>query len=692
MLHEGKIWVGTSVDGPVELLPHMANRHGLIAGATGTGKTVSLKVLAEGFSDMGVPVFLSDIKSDLSGMVFPGAASDALNSRLEKCGILPDWFQYQNYPTVFWDVYGEQGHPIRATVQKMGPMLLSRMLSLNDTQTGVMNILFRVANEKGVALDDLKDLKAMLAYVGEHAKEYTINYGNVSAASVGAIQRAVAVLEDQGGNTFFGKPEIQISNWLALDPDSGKGYINILAADRLFNNPTMYSTFLLWMLTELYDLLPEQGDSDKPRIVFFFDEAHLLFNNCSRTLMEKIEQVVRLIRSKGVGVYFITQSPADIPMTILGQLGNRVQHALRAYTPLDQKAVKVAAQTFRTNPSFDTEEAITTLKTGEALVSFLDEHGAPGVVERATILPPQSYMGAISNEDRLRVINESPYRGVYDDPVNSIGAYEVLNPQPVYWAPVSSTTPWQVQVSTAQNAMAQTFMVYDPTTGQYVQKEMPQMTAVPQDQQSIQQPVQQIVQDAAAQVQQVVESEPVQQVLQSQPVQQVVQSQPVQQVLQSQPVQQAVSAVQGIVQPGQTVPVIQVQPTVQQMPVMVQDPATGQYVQQMMTMQLDPTTGNWVPVQQVQQTVDPKVLAEQQKAAEKAAKEAAREAKEQEAAERRARADALREEAAERARKNDSVAGRIKNTAINTATRQVVSSLTKGVTKAIDNLFTGGKK
>ena len=672
MLHEGKIWVGTCVDGPVELLPHMANRHGLIAGATGTGKTVSLKVLAEGFSDMGVPVFLSDIKSDLSGMVFPGAASEALNSRLEKCGILPDGFRYQNYPTVFWDVYGEQGHPIRATVQKMGPMLLSRMLSLNDTQTGVMNILFRVANEKGIALDDLKDLKAMLAYVGEHAKEYTINYGNVSAASVGAIQRAVAVLEDQGGNTFFGKPEIQISNWLAIDPESGKGYINILAADRLFNNPTMYSTFLLWMLTELYDLLPEQGDSDKPRIVFFFDEAHLLFNNCSRSLMEKIEQVVRLIRSKGVGVYFITQSPADIPMTILGQLGNRVQHALRAYTPLDQKAVKVAAQPFRTNPSFDTEEAITTLKTGEALVSFLDEHGAPGVVERATILPPQSYMGAISNEDRLRVISESPFRGVYDDPVNSIGAYEMLNPQPAYYSPVYSTTPWQVQVSTAQNAMAQTFMVYDPTTGQYVQKEMPQMTAVPQEQQSIQQPVQQVVQ--------------------SEPVQQVMQSQPVQQVMQSQPVQQAAPVVQGIVQPSQTVPVIQVQPTVQQMPVMVQDPATGQYVQQMMTMQLDPSTGNWVPVQQVQQTVDPKVLAEQQKAAEKAAREAAREAKEQEAAERRARADALREEAAERARRNDSVAGRVKNTAISTATRQVVSSLTKGVTKAIDNLFNGGKK
>ena len=413
MLHEGKIWAGSAGENAVFLLPSMANRHGLIAGATGTGKTVSLKVLAESFSDMGVPVFLSDIKSDLSGMVNPGVRTDALDQRLEKCGVDPEKFSYRSFPTVFWDVYGEEGHPIRATVEKMGSLLLSRMLGLNETQSGVMNILFRVARDINYPLETIRDLKYMLAYVGEHAKEYTLNYGNVSSASVGAIQRAVAVLEDQGGDTFFGEPAIDIQDWLQQD-GNGKGIINILSADRLFNNPTMYSTFLLWMLTELYDYLPERGDAEKPVVVFFFDEAHLLFNNCGKALMEKIEQVVRLIRSKGVGVYFITQSPADIPMSVLGQLGNRIQHALRAYTPLDQKAVKVAAQTFRTNPDFDTEEAITTLKTGEALISFLDEHGAPGVVQRATILPPQSYMGAISMEDRKRVMNADPIQDRYD--------------------------------------------------------------------------------------------------------------------------------------------------------------------------------------------------------------------------------------------------------------------------------------
>ena len=429
MLQGNKIWVGTSGSDPVFLLPSMSNRHGLIAGATGTGKTVSLKVLAESFSDMGVPVFLSDIKSDLSGMVKPGVRSESLDRRLAGCGIDPDIFEYKKYPTVFWDVYAEQGHPIRATVEQMGPLLLSRMLSLNETQSGVMNILFRVARNEGYELCDLQDLKAMLVHVGENAKEYTLHYGNVSSASVGAIQRAVAILEDQGGDTFFGKPALDIGDWLRVrvnDDGKEQGTINILSADRLFNNPTMYSTFLLWMLTALYDRLPERGDGEKPVIVFFFDEAHLLFNNCSRALMEKIEQVVRLIRSKGVGVFFITQSPADIPRTILGQLGNRIQHALRAYTPLDQKAVKVAAQTFRTNPAFDTEEAITTLKTGEALVSFLDEHGAPGIVERATILPPQSYMGAITAEERAQVLAESPLRGVYDEAVNEQSAYEIL--------------------------------------------------------------------------------------------------------------------------------------------------------------------------------------------------------------------------------------------------------------------------
>ena len=414
MLHREsqKIWIGTCENGPVYLLPSMANRHGLIAGATGTGKTVSLKVLAEGFSDLGVPVFLSDIKSDLSGMVSPGTETDAINRRLETCGVPKDQFQYTSYPTEYWDVYGEQGISIRATVEDMGPLLMSRMLSLNETQSGVMNIAFRVAAREKLPLEHLQDLKQLLIHVGENAKEYTLEYGNVSAASVGAIQRAVGVLEDQGGDVFFREPKIDINDWIQNDPADGRGKINILCADRLFNNPTMYSTFLLWMLTKLYDLLPEQGDAEKPKIVFFFDEAH----------------------------YFITQSPADIPMSILGQLGNRIQHALRAYTPLDQKAVKVAAQTFRTNPSFDTEEAITTLKTGEALVSFLDEHGAPGVVERATILPPQSYMGAISQEVRNVIISASPLKSKYDDPADDPGAQE----QPIPPAQSIPTAP-QVQ-------------------------------------------------------------------------------------------------------------------------------------------------------------------------------------------------------------------------------------------------------
>ncbi len=624
MLYENKIWVGTGA-APVYLLPQMANRHGLIAGATGTGKTVSLKVLAEGFSAMGVPVFLSDIKGDLSGVVRPGEHSDGLAERLAKCGV-PS-FQYQAFPTVFWDVYGEQGHPVRATVSEMGPLLLSRMLGLNDTQTGVMNILFRVADDEGMLLLDIKDLKAMLAYLGENARNYTLEYGNVSVATIGAIQRAVAVLEDQGGDLFFGEPALNIADWMQLDED-GKGVINILAADKLFNNPTMYSTFLLWMLSELYELLPEQGDSDKPRMVFFFDEAHLLFNNCSKSLLEKIEQVVRLIRSKGVGVYFITQSPADIPMTILGQLGNRIQHALRAYTPLDQKAVKVAAQTFRTNPAFDTEEAITLLKTGEALVSFLDADGAPGVVDRATILPPQSFMSAIDAELRKTFIETSAFYGVYDEQVDRHSAYEMLvgafqkeQIQPMM--PVMPVMqPADVQVSTAPVMnKPQGFMVYDPATGGYVQKELNTMTPIP-----TQQP---------------------------------------------------------------QVPTIQVQPqqpVVQQMPVMVLDPTTGQYVQKIMTMQLDPTTGNYIPVQTAPaKPLDPKEAEKQRKAAEKAEKE-------RKAEERRVRADELREERADRARKNDSVLGRIKNTAISTASREVTRQITRGIMGSISSLFGGKKK
>ena len=402
MLRDDKIWVGTGVNGPVNLLPGMANRHGLIAGATGTGKTVTLKVLAEGFSDMGVPVFLSDIKSDLSGMVKPGFRSEAIDRRLEKCQVSPESFDCHSFPAAFWDVYGKNGKQIQATVSGMGAQLLGRMLGLNETQTGVLGILYRYCAEYGYPLETIADLKDQLIRMGNNAETFTLRYGNVSVATVGTIQRAVAMLEDEGGSVFFGTEEFDVLDWMLLD-ENGRGMINILSADELFTHPLMYSTFLLWMLTRLYEALPERGDAEKPLIVFFFDEAHLLFDDCSRTLMAKIEQVVRLIRSKGVGVYFITQSPADIPMSILGQLGNRVQHALRAYTPLDQKAVKVAAQTFRTNVNFDTEEAITSLKTGEALVSFLDEDGAPGIVERVTILPPQSMLGALSDEERAWV-------------------------------------------------------------------------------------------------------------------------------------------------------------------------------------------------------------------------------------------------------------------------------------------------
>lgn len=632
MLYENKIWVGSGQQAAF-LLPAMANRHGLIAGATGTGKTVSLKVLAEGFSAMGVPVFVSDIKGDLSGMVRPGEHSDKVAARLGQCGV-PS-FQYRTFPTVFWDIYGIEGHPIRATISEMGPVLLSRMLNLNDIQTGVMNILFRVADDEGMLLLDIKDLKAMLTYVGEHAKDYTIQYGNVSAASIGAIQRAIAVLESQGGDVFFGEPSLNIADWMQQD-EAGHGFINIMASDKLFLSPVMYATFMLWMLSELYEILPEQGDSDKPRMVFFFDEAHLLFADCSKALLEKIEQVVRLIRSKGVGVYFITQSPADIPMSILGQLGNRIQHALRAYTPLDQKAVKVAAQTFRPNPAFSTEETITQLKTGEALVSFLDEHGAPGVVDRVTILPPQSYMGAIDSSLRKTVIETSPLYGLYEEPYDRESAYEILignlQKTPIMPQPITPVAPEMVQVSTAPQPLVkpQGFMVFDPTTGGYVQKELPQMS-VPTRSQPAPTPVPTIQ------------------------------------------VQQAVSPVQ-------------------MMPVMIYDAASGQYVQQMMAVQQDPATGNFVPAPQqapiptMQSRPQTAIQAEKErKAAEKAQRDA-------EAAQRRARADELREERAARARKNDSVIGRVTNSAISTVSREVTRTITRGVMGGISSLFGGNKK
>ena len=626
MLLDGKIWVASGNDKPICLLPNMANRHGLIAGATGTGKTITLKVMAEAFSDLGVPVFLSDIKGDLSGMVRLGENTDKIASRLMATGV--NNFKFETYPTEFWDVYGEQGHPVRTTVSEMGPLLLARMLNLNETQAGVLNILFRVADDENMLLLDIKDVKAMLAYVGENASRYTLNYGNVSKTTIGAIQRSVAVLEDQGGDKFFGEPALNIADWMQQDED-GRGFINILSCDKLFLNPLMYSTFLLWMLSELYETLPEQGDSDKPRMVFFFDEAHLLFNDCGKQLMDKIEQVVRLIRSKGVGVYFITQNPADVPMTILGQLGNRVQHALRAFTPLDQKAVKVAAQTFRANPAFDTEQAITQLQTGEALLSFLDDKGAPCVVERGLILPPQSYMGAIDSTLRKTFIETSRFNGVYEVQTDRESAYEYLAAtmnlgRPSAPAPKAAPIMQQTATPVTTAAPSTTFMVFDPATNSYVSKQLETMSPLPDTQ-----------------------------------------------------------------APAPAAPAAPAQGQTIRQNVLVLDQASGQYVQKEMTLTLDPATGKYVPVTtEAEAQAAAKAAKEAEAAKAKADKEAAKAAKDAETLQRRAEADALRDERADRARRNDSILGRIKNTAINTATRSVVNELTRGLLGTL----TGKKK
>ena len=401
---------------------HFGNRHGLVTGATGTGKTVTLQVLAEGFAANGVPVFAADIKGDLSGISQAGEAKPAFVERAEGMG-LP--YQPDEFSVVFWDVFGKQGHPIRATMSEMGPLLLSRLLQLNDTQEGVLNIAFRVADEQGLTLLDLKDLRAILGLIAENAAELQKVYGNVSPATVGTIQRALLVLENQGANSFFGEPALDIKDFMRTDRD-GRGTISILAADKLIENPRLYATFLLWLLSELFEELPEVGDVDKPKLVFFFDEAHLLFNDAPKALLEKIEQVVRLIRSKGVGVYFVTQNPLDVPETVLAQLSNRVQHALRAFTPRDQKAVRAAAETFRPNPKLDTTEAITQLGKGEALVSFLEGNGTPSMVERTMIRPPSARLGVISDAERKAVLAASPVKGTYDTPVDAESAYEML--------------------------------------------------------------------------------------------------------------------------------------------------------------------------------------------------------------------------------------------------------------------------
>ena len=419
---DNQLYIAHCENGPIHMIGKMANRHGLIAGATGTGKTVTLQVLAESFSEAGVPCFMADMKGDLSGISQAGKMSSFIEKRCPEFGIENP--QFHGCPTRFFDVFGMQGHPLRATISDMGPQLLARLLDLNETQTGILNIVFKIADDRGLLLIDMKDLRMMLDYVAKNAKEFTTTYGNVSAVSVGTIQRSLLALEAEGGDIFFGEHAFNVFDF--LQTEGGKGVMNVLAADKLMLNPKLYSTFLLWLLSELYTQLPEVGDLPLPKLIFFFDEAHMLFKDTSKALVEKIEQVIRLVRSKGVGVYFVTQSPDDIPDAIAGQLGNRILHGLRAYTPKEQKAVKAAAQTFRTNPSFNTETAILELGTGEALVSLLDEKGAPCIVERAKILFPLSQIGAITDEQRNDLIRKSRIYGVYDKSFDRESAYEML--------------------------------------------------------------------------------------------------------------------------------------------------------------------------------------------------------------------------------------------------------------------------
>ncbi len=419
------------------LLPKMANRHGLVAGATGTGKTVSLRVIAEHFSSIGVPIFMADVKGDLSGLAFPGGEHPKVNERVTQLGLAD--FSFDGFPLIFWDVFGQQGHPVRTTVSEMGPLLLSRILNLNDIQSGVLTLAFRIADDSGLLLLDLKDLRSMIRFVGDNAEKFRNDYGNISTASIGAIQRNLLALEEQGGEKLFGEPALNLFDMMQTD-SRGRGMINILVADRLMQSPKLYATFLLWMLSELFEQLPEVGDPPKPKFVFFFDEAHLLFDDIPDVLRDKIEQVIRLIRSKGIGVYFVTQNPLDIPETVLGQLGNRVQHALRAFTPRDQKAVKAAAETFRSNPSLDVTKAITELGVGEALVSFLDEKGMPGIVERAFVCPPRSRLVPLSDAERVTIVSGSLLAGHYERVVDRESAYEILKEKAAQQAEAAQQT------------------------------------------------------------------------------------------------------------------------------------------------------------------------------------------------------------------------------------------------------------
>ena len=424
MFYDQKIWIGDADGEKVCILPKMANRHGLIAGATGTGKTITLKVLAESFSDAGVPVFLADIKGDLSGMCRPGADTEDMQRRIQSFGLDRCGFRYQSYPSIFWDVYGEMGIPLRTTISEMGPLLLAKLLGLNATQTDILTVVFKIADDEQLLLIDTKDLKSMLQYVAENNAKYSGQYGNIAKNSINAILRGVVALEAKGGEQFFGEPALNIADW--FDTSDGKGMINILDCRMLMNDASLYSTFLLWMMSELFETLPEVGDPKKPRMIFFFDEAHLLFKGISKPLQEKIEQVVKLIRSKGVGIYFITQNPRDIPDGVLAQLGNKIQHALRAYTPAEEKAVKAAAQSFRVNPAFDTKEVLQSLGTGEALISVLDEKGIPTMVQRCRVLPPQSLMGAIEDAEKHSEALCSNLYLRYQDMVDRDSAYEFL--------------------------------------------------------------------------------------------------------------------------------------------------------------------------------------------------------------------------------------------------------------------------
>lgn len=425
MYYENKVLVAKSGDENVFIYPKMANRHGLIAGATGTGKTITLKVLAESFSDCGVPVFLADVKGDLAGMCRPGVENENVKKWVDAMGLMEAGFNFHSYPSTYWDVYGEKGLPLRTTISEMGPLLLSRIMDLNDTQSDILTIIFKIADDENLLLIDTKDLRSMLQYVGENAKDLSLTYGNISKQSLAAIIRSVVALEAEGADYFFGEPALNIADWLCTDCN-GKGTIQILDCQKLIQNPAMYATFLLWMISELFENLPEAGDMDKPKMVFFFDEAHMLFDSAPKVLLEKIEQVVKLIRSKGVGIYFITQNPKDIPDGVLSQLGNKVQHALRAYTPKEQKDAKAAAQSFRENPDFDTFETMTTLGTGEALISVLDEEGIPTIVKRCTVLPPQSQMGALDDEIRKTQITGSLFYTRYAEGVDRDSAYEFL--------------------------------------------------------------------------------------------------------------------------------------------------------------------------------------------------------------------------------------------------------------------------